>query len=494
MSLTQHTHFSRHDHPNTDLDAESRDTCTKCDQSESYTNEPTGKEYKPAPLRQPFLTLVLVALLASLILLACAVRTLPSTEHHTRSSTGKLKARSFRTPHISTGSNMNERTTTRSMTELSQTVLNTNSGSELVATITCESETQYVTWTGQGNYGQIGYQTITTVTAPCAVVTETITVGSDEYGSIGYQTITNTIIEQDTVKVTVTETVTETIRETDTETTLSPQPTHAPSSPQLPEYQSDIEVISVTKSFISILSPVLRGTSSHPGDIVAVEGSSTIVPSAGFSPSRELGHGESVNLQTYSFGIGDKPDIMTGQAANTRLTQSGHFGETQFFSKNSLDSKTSKESHFMVPTPYITEVGVVLLDGRGSPTATTTTKISVFPAERGDVFSYTGGGLSSPIVTTLMSSEGSAIATLTAFPNPVQLLLTTTLTGSAGEPTETQVWFITPTSSSSIQTKGGATPTITSTPVPPETYTIVYYISSASTSLECFFQLLSPAF
>ncbi|KAI0458226.1 hypothetical protein F5B21DRAFT_512072 [Xylaria acuta] len=86
-------------------------------------------------------------------------------------------------------------------------------------------------------------------------------------------------------------------------------------------------------------------------------------------------------------------------------------------------------------------------------------------------------------VTTLLNLGDSPIATLTISPDLVPSLATTTLTNAKGHPAITQIWTVMPlshiaTPPPSTETGSNEVPiaTISRPPVPPETYTMVYYI------------------
>ncbi|KAI0458225.1 hypothetical protein F5B21DRAFT_519428 [Xylaria acuta] len=261
MSITQGTQSPEHVHQyDSSLNTKTGENHTPCDEIESNSRgglERNKSEYKPVALRWPFLAAVLAAPVITLVLLSSAINTLPLMENHAKHPSQPVGPTKNTPQSIIATGNVKEKATTLESAKTSQSFQDNSPSPVFVATITCVSETYYVTYTGQENYGQIGYQTVTT-TATCQgqeTITKTVTVVSEYCGEIGYQTITVTVMDQETITRTVTETIREIIRDSITEIiteTMIPLP-------PLPASHGDLETIWVTKSLIIVTSSVSRG-------------------------------------------------------------------------------------------------------------------------------------------------------------------------------------------------------------------------------------------
>ncbi|KAF2971841.1 hypothetical protein GQX73_g1757 [Xylaria multiplex] len=467
MPVTQGTQSPDHvHHYSSSLNTTTGENHTLYDEIEpnSCRGLERGKpEYRPVALRWPFLAAVLAALVITLVLLSSAINALPLMEDHAKHPAQPAGPSKSTPQSIKATGNVKEKATILGTEKSSQSFLDNSTSLVFVTTIACVSQTYYITYTGQGNYGQIGYQTVTTT------VTQ-ITTGSENYGQIGYQTITATVLDQETITKTVTETVKEVIRDTITKTiteTMIPLPPLAAS-------HGDLETIWVTKSLIKVTPSVSRG---DIGDVVdktiAVTyialGSSKV---AGSYVS--MGNSKSTNVPD---NVGEQTTSMVGVVSQVSLTHSGSF-ETEVITEDPLYYTTRK--NFDVDNTlgqYTTEIPVVLIDPSGSPTTTSMAQISVATIEPDGDIVYIGDKIGTLRVTTFLNSGDSPIATLTISPDLIPSLTTTILTGAEGHPTATQIWTVMVTSSPSTEISNEVpTATISTPPVPPETYTIVYYI------------------
>lgn len=248
--------------------------------------------------------------------------------------------------------------------------------------------------------------------------------------------------------------------------------------PPLPASHGDLETIWVTKSLITITSSVPRGDIS---DVVEKTIAVTYIALGSSKMTGScvgMGNSESANMPGSFFNVGKQTTSMVDVESQRFLTYSGSF-ETIVIIENPLYYITRKKVDIdNTLDPYATEIPVVLIDPNGSATTTSMAQVSVAAFEPDGDIIYNGDKIGTLRVTTLLNSGGSPIVTLTISPDLVPTLAITTLTDAEGHPTATQLSTIMVTVSLSTETSSNEVPTatISTPPVPPETYTIVYCI------------------
>ncbi|KAI0410809.1 hypothetical protein F5X98DRAFT_384839 [Xylaria grammica] len=215
---------------------------TSSDGNQSDMNRSLERDrsyYKPTALRWPFLTVLLCILITALLVLIYGICTLPRIKGRSTQPSGGVEARGL---DILTGSPSTSAKQTKPAQEFA---LPSQVGptENLARTATPIPESTISTTStdavGPGDYGHVGYQTVTTTATEIAtqIVTVTLTmtitdtatgtiITTGGYGEIGYQTITELITETATEAATETIRITEIIIGTTTETvfTAPPQP------------------------------------------------------------------------------------------------------------------------------------------------------------------------------------------------------------------------------------------------------------------------------
>ncbi|KAI0439482.1 hypothetical protein F4803DRAFT_554013 [Xylaria telfairii] len=486
MSVTQGTQSPEHvDHYDSSLNTKTGENSAPCDELEPGSHRGLGikrPEYKPVALRWPFLATVLAALVITFVLLISAIKTLPPMENHakhpSRSVGPARRAPQAILSTISTGDGSDQ-----TLPESLQHYSPVTTPIDHVAISTCVSstETNFLTVTGAGlpgQYSQLGSQTVT-IKATCqeqGIITNTVTLTADfgkieyqtititiidqltitqtdtwimttvyttahsDYGEIGYQTITTTMTDRETITKTVTETIREITRDTITETMI-PLLT-------LPASHGDLETIWATKSLITVTSSVPRVDIDNEVDETITITYLALGSSKVTGSNICMGNSESVNVPGIFFNVGEQATSVVHVESQTSPTHSGSFG-------------------------------TALIDPNGAPITPSTSQASVVPIEpEGYIIYYIGDKISTLIATTSVNSGNPPIATLTISPDLVPSLGKGTKTDTKGHPTGTQIWttMVMPSPSMEIGSNGVPTATILSTPDPPETYTIVYYI------------------
>ncbi|KAI0534281.1 hypothetical protein GGR58DRAFT_505438 [Xylaria digitata] len=345
MPVTQGTQSPEHvHHYDSSLNTTTSENHTPCDEIEPDSSgwlERNKPEYKPVALRWPFLAAVLATLVITLVLLSSAINTLPPMENHAKHLSQPVGPTKSTPQSITATGNVKEKAPTLESAKISQSFQDNTPSPVLVTTITCVSETYYVTYTGQENYGHIGYKTVTTTATyqGQVTITKATTVGSEYYGEIGYQTITATVIDQEIITKTVTETIREIIRDTITEIITE---TMIPLIPPLPASHGDLETIWVTKSLITVTSSVSRGDTSDVVDktiavtYIALGSSKTTCSYVG------MGNSESASVPGNFFNVGEQTTSMVDVESQTFLTHFGSF-ETRVITENPLYYTTRKK-------------------------------------------------------------------------------------------------------------------------------------------------------
>ncbi|RWA13532.1 hypothetical protein EKO27_g1535 [Xylaria grammica] len=487
---------------------------TSSDGNQSDTNRSLERDrpyYKPTALRWPFLAVLLCILITALLVLIYGICTLPGIEGRSIQPSGGVEARGL---DISTGSPSASAKQTKPVQEFTlPSQVGPTRNSARTATLIPES-TIWTTSTdavGTGEYGHVGYQTVTTTATEIAtqIVTVTLTmtitdtapgtiITTGGYGEIGYQTITELITETATKAATETIRITEIIIGTTTETVFTAPP--KPSSLSNPTGgHGDVEVITVTNpSASAALSTPRRDPTDASNEDPVAAGSLTSHVFTTSSPAADFGGSDHENTAESSSSVplpslsGEWIQFQGSPVATDAKTKSTERPESNTITTRSRSSEMTAITEYLlydttgeatgietITNPHITEIGVVITDARGSPITTSTARVFVLATQVESGFDGLANHIMTLGVTTLTDANGSPTATLTVSPNPITTLATATLANAAGQPISTSVWttLITPTLSVETDSRGVPTATIASYPIPPTTKTIVYYIS-----------------